>query len=153
MFNTLPSPFLPVDLDLVSAFHMTNVVVPARKSRLRLVAATDRADEFWALAMYRSGVTINVPLGRGGDLAALLWAGKTATGLAVGAAATLFVSPCNQPIPRKHLQVVFRRGESSRHRFWRHNLGKVDLTFYVVRLRTIVPCEDTITIIPNVDRR
>lgn len=38
--------------------------------------------------MFRSDVTINVFLGRGGDLAALLWAGETARGLAVAAAAT-----------------------------------------------------------------
>lgn len=92
MFNTLPSPFLPVNLDLVSAFHMAYVVIPARKSRLRLMAATDRAHDapavVRALAMYRSDVTIDIPLGRGGDLAALLWTRETATGLAVGAAAT-----------------------------------------------------------------
>lgn len=92
MFNTLSSPFLPVNLDLVSAFHMANVMVPARKSRLRLMAAPDRAHDSPTVvrpfAMYRSDMTINVPLGRGGDLAVLLWAGETARGLAVGAAAT-----------------------------------------------------------------
>lgn len=49
MFNTLPSPFLPINLDLVSAFHMADVMVPARKARLRFMAATNTAHDSAAI--------------------------------------------------------------------------------------------------------
>ena len=101
LYSTLPPPFLPINHDLVKTFHVTNIVVPARKPRFRLGTATDRAHDspavVQALAVYGSDVAINVLLRRGGDLAALLWAGETAVGLVMGRAAfMIYVSPANQ---------------------------------------------------------
>lgn len=52
-----------------------------------------------------------------------------------------------------YLQVVLRMGEGGRHCFCRSKFPKVDLTLYVIRLRTIVPSDDTMTMSPNLDRR